>query len=59
MNSSRHKYAQRLAAADVAVRYRCYDDMVHGFFGMGVLPGVIGLAAEICVGMGDLMHDTP
>ena len=52
-------YAERLAAAGVDVRYRCYDDMVHGFFGMGVLPGVIGLAAEICAGMGDLMHDAP
>ena len=43
-----HRYAERLADAGVAVRYRCYDDMVHGFFGMGVLPG-----------MGELMHDTP
>ena len=30
------------------VRYRCYDDMVHGFFGMGVLPGGIAIATEIC-----------
>jgi acetyl esterase len=52
-------YADRLTEAGVPVRYRSYDDMVHGFFGMGVLPGVIGLAAEICLGMGDLMHDTP
>jgi len=53
------RYADRLTEAGVAVRYRCYDDMVHGFFGMGVLPGGLGLAAEICLGMGDLMHDTP
>lgn len=53
------RYAERLEQAGVAVRYRCYDDMVHGFFGMGVLPGGIGLAAEICLGMGDLMHDSP
>ena len=33
------QYADRLAEAGVPVRYRCYDDMVHGFFGMGVLPG--------------------
>ena len=51
--------ADRLTQAGVPVRYRCYDDMVHGFFGMGVLPGAIGLAAEICLGMGDMMHDTP
>lgn len=54
-----HRYAERLADAGVAVRYRCYDDMVHGFFGMGVLPGGMGLAAEVCAGMGELMHDTP
>lgn len=51
-------YAARLGSAGVEVRYRCYDDMVHGFFGMGVLPGGLGIAAEICAGMGDLMHDT-
>jgi acetyl esterase len=53
------RYAERLEDAGVHVRYRCYDDMVHGFFGMGVLPGGLEVAAEICVGMGDLMHDTP
>lgn len=53
------RYAERLVEAGVPVRYRCYDDMVHGFFGMGVLPGGIGIAAEICLGIGDLMHDTP
>ncbi len=53
------KYADRLVDAGVPVRYRCYDDMVHGFFGMGVLPGGMGIASEICLAMGDLMHDTP
>jgi acetyl esterase len=53
------RYAERLADAGVPVRYRCYDDLVHGFFGMGVLPGGVEIASEICVGMGDLMHDTP
>lgn len=51
-------YAERLAEAGVVTRYRCYDDMVHGFFGMGILPGGMEMAAEICAGMGDLMHDT-
>ncbi len=53
------RYADRLTDAGVPVRYRCYDDMVHGFFGMGVLPNGLGLAAEICQGMGVLMHDRP
>lgn len=53
------RYAERLADAGVPVRYRCYDDMVHGFFRMGVLPAGMARAAEICAGMGELMHDTP
>lgn len=53
------RYAENLGAAGVVTRYRCYDDMVHGFFGMGVLPGGMAMATEICLGMGDLMHDTP
>jgi acetyl esterase len=52
-------YADRLADAGVPVRYRCYDDLVHGFFGMGVLPGGMEIATEICLGMGELMHDVP
>ena len=53
------RYAERLVDAGVPVRYRCYDDMVHGFFGMGVLPNGIDIAAEISFGMGELMHDVP
>lgn len=53
------RYAERLADAGVATRYRCYDDMVHGFFGMGILPDGMAMASEICVGMGELMHDIP
>ena len=51
-------YADALAAAGVAVRYRCYDDMVHGFFGMGILPEGMAIATEVCQAMGDLMHAT-
>ena len=50
------RYADRLADAGVDTSYRCYDDMVHGFFGMGVLPGGLGRIAEICASMGELMH---
>jgi len=48
-------YADALTAAGVAVRYRCYDDMIHGFFGMGILPEGMAVATEICVAMGELM----
>ncbi len=38
------------------VEYRCYDDMVHGFFGMGVVPDCLALATEVCDAMGALMR---
>ncbi len=50
-------YAARLADAGVPVVHRCYDDMVHGFFGMGVLPGGLATIEEICAAMGTLLHD--
>ena len=49
-------YARDLEAADVDVEYRCYDDMVHGFFGMGVVPDCLALATEVCDAMGALMR---
>lgn len=52
-------YAAALAAAGVPVITRCYDDMVHGFFGMAVLPGGLATATEICTAMGHLLHDAP
>ena len=48
-------YADRLADAGVPVRYRCLDDQVHGFFGMGVLPYGMEMAATVCREMGELM----
>jgi acetyl esterase len=49
-------YAQALSRAGVAVEYRCYDDQVHGFMGMGVLADSLALATEICDAMGRLMR---
>jgi acetyl esterase len=50
-------YADALAKAGVPVQYRCYDDLVHGFFGMGVLPGGMDVATEVCAAMGALMAE--
>lgn len=50
------RYADMLRDAGVRTTYRCYDDMIHGFFGMGILPGGMAIASEICATMGDLMH---
>ena len=49
------RYAEALAAAGVEVDHRCYDDQVHGFFGMGILPDSLAAAIETCDAMGRLM----
>jgi len=49
-------YASRLIDAGVTVRHRCYDDMVHGFFGMGLLPQCHAMATEIATESGALLH---
>jgi acetyl esterase len=49
-------YARRLDQAGVGVWSRCYDDMVHGFFGMGVLPECLGMATEIARATGTLLR---
>ena len=51
-------YAERLSDAGVPCEYRCYDDMVHGFFGMGVLPDGVAVISEICAATGKLMFRT-
>lgn len=49
-------HADRLAAAGVPVGHRCLDDQVHGFFGMGVLPGGIDRIRGVCREMGQLLE---
>ncbi len=49
-------YAAAMADAGVPVRARCYDDMVHGFFGMGVLPNGPAMAVEIARSMGEVLR---
>ena len=49
-------YAEALGKAGVEVEYRCYDDQVHGFMGMGILPDSLALATEVCDAMGRLMR---
>ena len=39
-------YADRLRDEGVAVEYRCYDGMIHGFFGMGSLTPIAGEAVD-------------
>lgn len=50
------QYAERLRDAGVPVRWRCYDDQVHGFFGMGVLPDGMAVITEVCAAVGELLH---
>jgi acetyl esterase len=49
-------YAEVLRSAGVEVDYRCYDDQVHGFMGMGILPDSLALATEVCESMGRLVR---
>ena len=49
-------YAEALRTAGVDVEYRCYDDQIHGFMGMGVLSDSLALATEVCDSMGRLMR---
>jgi acetyl esterase len=49
-------YAEALREAGVDVEYRCYDDQVHGFMGMGVLADSLALATEVCDAMGRLVR---
>lgn len=51
-------YAERLAGSGVAVWSRCYDDMVHGFFGLGVLPECLEMATEIAHATARFLHGT-
>ena len=50
------RYADVLRAAGVPVEYRCYDDQVHGFMGMGILSDSLALATEVCDAMGRLIR---
>jgi acetyl esterase len=49
-------YAEALDKAGVVVHQRCYDDQVHGFFGMGVLPGGLDIITEMSRQMGALVR---
>jgi acetyl esterase/lipase len=48
-------YADRLRAAGVPVRYRCYDSMVHGFVSMGILPEGVAVTEEVAAMVGALV----
>ena len=49
-------YAAKLQRAGIEVEHRCYDDQVHGFFGMGFLEDSLALSVEVCDAMGRMMH---
>lgn len=48
-------YADAMADAGVPVIHRCYEDMIHGFFGMGIIPGGYETCAEIARAVGSLL----
>ena len=50
------QYAEALRKGGVDVEYRCYQDQVHGFLGMGILPDSLALATEVCDAAGRLVR---
>jgi len=48
-------YARALEAAGVPVVERCYDDLIHGFFGAGLIAECGTAASEVCQQMGRMM----
>ncbi len=51
-------FADALVEAGVPTGYRCLDDQVHGFFGMGLLPDGLDQIAAVCREMGALLAAT-
>ncbi len=49
-------YAEALRKGGVDVEYRCYDDQIHGFLGMGILADSLALATEVCDAAGRLVR---
>ena len=49
-------YARRLAEAGVDSAAVCVDDQIHGFFGMGLIPGGMGMIEDVCRTTGELVH---
>ncbi len=49
-------YAEALRQAGVAVEERRYDDQIHGFMSMGIVPDSLAVATEVCESMGRLMR---
>ena len=45
-----------LRAAGVPVTYRCYDDQVHGFTSMGIVPDTLALTIEVLDTMGQMVR---
>jgi len=52
-------YAAALEKGGVPVEYRCYDDQVHGFMGMGILRHSLAITTEVAEAMGQLMRQPP
>ncbi|MFN8041176.1 MAG: alpha/beta hydrolase [Acidimicrobiales bacterium] len=50
-------YADALREAGVDVTYRCYDDFLHGFYGMMVLPDAAAACVEIDRALGRVLWE--
>lgn len=51
-----HAYAAALREAGVVVSEHCLRDQIHGFFGMGVLPGGMRRIEQVSVRAAEIVH---
>lgn len=52
-----HAYAAALRQAGTVVHEHCLRDQIHGFFGMGVLPGGMRRIEQVSARAGDIVRD--
>lgn len=50
------EYARRLSAAGVTTQHVCYDNMIHAFFNIGIVPDCLGAAEEISATFGEVLR---
>jgi acetyl esterase/lipase len=50
-------YARALQEAGVPVAHHCQDDQIHGYFGLGLVPGGMTTIGTMCRRTGELVHE--
>ena len=51
-------YGDMLEKGGVLVHQRCHDDMIHGFFNLGMIPGAVAIIEEMGREFGELVRSS-